>query len=71
MDTLCKTCQNRCKVTSYHLKRKVGEICFIRFDGGGDCDPVNLLSEGCKFYELDIKTMRKKRNNMSYKPTSE
>lgn len=60
MDVLCKTCKNRCKVTSYLTGKKIGEICDIRFDAGGDADPVNMSSNGsCEYYELNIKSMRK------------
>jgi len=60
MDKLCRTCKNRCKVTSYLTGKKIGEICDIRFDVGGDADPVNMSSDGlCDYYELNIKAMRK------------
>lgn len=60
MENLCKTCKNRCKVTSYLTGKKIGEICDIRFDAGGDGDPVNMSSDGsCEYYELNIKSMRK------------
>ena len=61
MNKICKNCLNRCKVIDYFTKRKIGEICYIRYDAGGFCDPVNnvLDSEKCPYYELNIKTMRK------------
>ena len=57
MDDLCKSCKNRCKVTSYLTGRKVGEICEIRFDAGGDADPVNMSVDGlCCYYQMYDKT---------------
>jgi hypothetical protein len=62
MDKLCKTCKNRCKVTSYLTGRKIGEICDARFYAGGDADPVDVSSDGlCDYYEPNTKSIRKKK----------